>query len=75
MAYWVEIIRREVNYERYAVCVEADSPEQAADRVREHYMGDGDVLTDDEESSECHEKHVDILESEVVGIGDVQEAA
>ena len=74
MAYWVEIIRREVNYERYAVCVAADSPEQAADRVREHYMGDGDgVLTYEEECTEDHSKHLETDESIVVFVGDAEE--
>ncbi len=74
MEYWVDIIRREVNYERYNVCVEADSAEAAQDRVREHYLGKGDVLTYEEECTEDHSKHLDIAESEVVEIGDAEEA-
>ena len=75
MAYWVEIIRREVNYERYEVCVEAESAEQARDRVREHYMGVGGVLDCHEEGTEQHMKHLDVADSEVVEIGEAVEAA
>jgi hypothetical protein len=74
MEYWVDIIRREVNYERYEVCVEADSAEAARERVLEHYMGVGDVLTHSEECTEQHMKHLDVAESEVVEIGDAEEA-
>ena len=75
MAYWVEIIRREVNYERYEVCVEAESAEEARERVLEHYMGVGGVLDCDEEGTEQHMKHLDVVESEVVEIGGAEEAA
>lgn len=74
MEYWVDIIRREVNYERYEVCVEAESAEHARERVLEHYMGVGDVLTHGEECTENHAKHLDVAESEVVEIGDAEEA-
>jgi len=73
--YWVDIIRREVSFERYNVCVEAESEEHAIERVHEHYLGKGDVLTDDEECTEDHAKHLDIDESQVVFIGDAEEAA
>jgi hypothetical protein len=73
--YWVDIVRREVTFERYSVCVEAESAEHAQDRVREHYMGDGDgVLTYEEECTEDHAKHLDTEESIVVEIGDAEEA-
>ena len=72
MEYWVDIIRREVSFERNCVCVEAESQEHAKERVREHFMGSGDVLTDGEEMSECHSKQLDIDESNVVEIGDAQ---
>jgi hypothetical protein len=75
MAYWVEIIRREVNYERYEVCVEAESAEEARERVLEHYMGVGGVLDCDEEGTEQHMKHLDVADSEVVEIGGAEEAA
>jgi hypothetical protein len=73
MEYWVDIIRREISYERNCVCVEAESEEHARERVREHYMGDGDgVLTYEEEMSEQHSKHLEIDESIVVEIGDAE---
>jgi hypothetical protein len=70
--YWVDIIRREVTFERNCVCVEAESAEQARERVWEHYLGKGDVLTDGEEMSEQHSKHLDVDESVVVFIGDAE---
>jgi hypothetical protein len=70
--YWVDIIRREVSFERYNVCVEAESEEHAIERVHEHYLGKGDVLTHSEECTEDHAKHLDIGESEVVAIGDAE---
>ena len=73
--YWVDIIRREVSFERYTVWVEADSAKEARSRVTEHYMGDGDVLNLEEEISEQHVKHLDLDESEVVEVGDAVEAA
>ena len=73
--YWVDIIRREISYERYSVCVEAESAEAAQERVHEHYLGKGDVLTCGEEMSEQHSKHLETDESIVVFVGDVEEAA
>lgn len=72
--YWVDIVRREVSFERNCVCVEAESAEQAIERVSEHYLGKGDVLTDGEEMSEQHSKHLETDESIVVFIGDAEEA-
>jgi len=72
MEYWVDIIRREVSYERNCVCVEAESAEHARERVREHYLGEGDVLTDGEEMSEYRVKPLEIDESIVVEIGDAE---
>ena len=72
MEYWVDIIRREVSYERYSVCVEAESADHARERVSEHFLGKGDVLTDGEEMSEQHSKHLQIDESIVVEIGDAE---
>lgn len=72
--YWVDIVRREVTFERNCVCVEAESAEQARERVREHYLGEGDVLTYQEEMSEQHSKHLETDESIVVAIGDAEEA-
>jgi hypothetical protein len=73
MEYWVDIIRREVIYERNCVCVEAESAEHARERVREHYLGDGDgVLTYEEEMSEYRVKPLEIDESIVVEIGDAE---
>jgi hypothetical protein len=73
MEYWVDIVRREVTFERYNVCVTADSPEHAQERVHEHYMGDGDVLTYGEECTEDHSKHLETDESIVVFVGDAEE--
>ena len=72
MEYWVDIVRREVSFERYNVCVEAESEEHARERVREHYLGKGDVLTYSEECTEDHSKHLEIDENEVVAIGDAE---
>ena len=72
--FWVDIIRREVTFERNCVCVEAESAEQARERVWEHYLGEGGVLTDGEEMSEQHSKHLETDESIVVIIGDAEEA-
>ena len=74
MEYWVDIVRREVTFERYNVCVTADSSDQARERVLEHYMGVGNVLTHSEECTEQHMKHLDVADSEVVEIGDAEEA-
>jgi hypothetical protein len=70
--YWVDIVRREVSFERNCICVEAESAEAARERVREHYLGKGDVLTYEEEMSEQHSKHLEIDESQVVAIGDAE---
>lgn len=75
MAYWVEIIRREVNYERYAVRVEAGSPDEAEQRVREHYTGDGNVLTDEERASEFHDEHMHNVEDEITEINCIYEVS
>jgi hypothetical protein len=72
--YWVDIVRREVTFERNCVLVEAESEQHAIERVHEHYLGKGDVLTDGEEMSEQHSKHLDTDESIVVFIGDAEEA-
>lgn len=70
--YWVDIIRREVSYERYSVCVEAESADHARERVSEHYLGKGDVLTHGEECTEDHAKHLELADSDVVEIGDAE---
>lgn len=72
--YWVDIVRREVTFERYSVCVEAESAEHARERVSEHYLGEGDVLTHGEECTEDHAKHLETEESIVVFVGDAEEA-
>ena len=72
MEYWVDIVRREVSFERYNVCVEAESEQHAQERVSEHYLGKGDVLTYEEECTEDHSKHLEIDENEVVAIGDAE---
>jgi hypothetical protein len=72
--YWVDIVRREVTFERYNVCVEAESEQHAIERVHEHYLGKGDVLTYSEECTEDHSRHLDVDESVVVFIGDAEEA-
>jgi len=72
MEYWVDIVRREVSFERYNVCVEAESEQHAIERVHEHYLGKGDVLTYSEECTEDHSKHLEIDENEVVAIGDAE---
>lgn len=72
--YWVDIVRREVTFERNCILVEAESAEAAQERVHEHYLGKGDVLTYGEEMSEQHSKHLETEESIVVFIGDVEEA-
>jgi hypothetical protein len=71
--YRVDIIRREVSFERYCVQVEADSADHARDRVEQHYIEGEDNLTFDEECSEQHLKYLDMDSSEVTGIGDVTE--
>jgi hypothetical protein len=73
--FWVDIIRREISYERNCILVEAESEEAAQERVRDHFLGKGDVLTCGEEMSEQHSKHLQIDESVVVEIGDAEEAA
>jgi hypothetical protein len=74
--YWVDIIRREVSFERYTVWVEADNADDARSRVTAHYLGDGDgVLTYEEENSEQHVKSLEVDESQVVAVGDAVEAA
>ena len=70
--FWVDIIRREVTFERNCILVEAESAEHAQERVSEHYLGKGDVLTYREEMSEQHSKHLETDESEVVAIGDAE---
>jgi hypothetical protein len=71
--YWVDIVRREVTFERYSVCVEAESADHARERVHEHYLGEGDgVLTYEEECTEDHAKHLETDESIVVSIGDAE---
>jgi hypothetical protein len=72
--YWVDIVRREVTFERNCILVEAESEEHAIERVHEHYLGKGDVLTCGEEMSEQHSKHLETDESIVVAIGDAEEA-
>ena len=74
--YWVDIVRREVTFERNCVCVEAESADHARERVWEHYLGEGDgVLTYEEEGTEQHSKHLETDESIVVFVGDAEEAA
>jgi transcription elongation factor Elf1 len=73
--YWVDIIREETEINVYSVWIDAESAEQAKERVREHYMGEGDVLTYGEAASEQHSRHLGVEESRVVSIGDVTEGA
>jgi hypothetical protein len=72
--YWVQIIRRETSFERSIVCVKASSPEEAQARVSEHYIDGIGVLSREEECTEQHSKHLGVDESEVVDIGEVEEA-
>lgn len=72
--FWVEIIRRETSIERNIVCVEANSAEEAKARVYGHYMeGDG-LLSDAEQNTEQHNKHLGVDETEVIDIGEAEEA-
>ena len=71
--YWVDIIRREVSYERYSVWVEAESEDDARDRVEQHYIEGEDNLTTQEENTEQHSKSLGMDSSEVTAIGDVTE--
>jgi hypothetical protein len=72
--YWVEIIRRETSFERNVVLVEATSAEDARSRVRAHYIDGAGVLSDAEERSEQHSKHLGVDGSEVIDIGEAEEA-
>ena len=73
--FWVDIVRREVTFERNCILVKAESAEHAQERVSEHYLGEGDgVLTYEEESTEQHSKHLETDESIVVFVGDAEEA-
>jgi hypothetical protein len=72
--FWVDFVRREVRFERYVVCVDADSAEGAKEKVREHYMGQGYVLTQREENTEQHSKSLDVDEIDVIDIGEAEEA-
>jgi hypothetical protein len=71
--FWVDIIRREVSYERYSVWVEAESEDDARDRVEQHYIEGEDNLTTQEENTEQHSKSLGMDSSEVTAIGDVTE--
>ena len=73
--YWVEIIRKETSFERYSVWVEAESEDDARDRVEQHYIEGEDNLTTQEENTEQHIKHLGMDSSEVTAIGDVTEEA
>lgn len=72
--FWVEIIRRETSIERNIVCVEANSTEEAKARVRAHYIDGDDVLSYEEEGTEQHSKHLGVDGSEVIDIGEAEEA-
>jgi hypothetical protein len=72
--YWVEIIRKETSFERNVVCVGAASAEEAKARVRAHYIDGDDVLSRDEEYTEQHSKHLGVDETEVIDIGEAEEA-
>ena len=72
--YWVEIIRRETSIERNIVCVEANSTEEAKARARAHYIDGDDVLSYEEEGTEQHSKHLGMDSSEVIEIGEAEEA-
>ena len=71
--FWVDIIRREVSYERYSVWVEAESEDDARDRVEQNYIEGEDNLTTQEENTEQHSKSLGMDSSEVTAIGDVTE--
>jgi len=72
--YWVDIIRREESYERYCVLVTGESAEDAQRRVREHYMDGAATLSQDEEHTELHSKSLGVEGSEVIDIGEAEEA-
>jgi hypothetical protein len=72
--YWVQIIRKETSFERNVVCVEAESALHAKDRVRAHYIDGDGVLTYEEECTEQHSKHLGVDGSEVIDIGEAEEA-
>jgi NH3-dependent NAD+ synthetase len=72
--FWVDIIRREESFERYCVLVSGDSAEDAQRRVREHYMDGAGTLSQDEEHTELHSKSLGVEGSEVIDIGEAEEA-
>jgi len=72
--YWVEVIRKETSFERNVVCIKASSADEAKARAREHYIEGEDILSYKEECTEQHSKHLGVDESEVVDIGEAEEA-
>jgi hypothetical protein len=72
--YWVEIIRRETSFERNVVCIKASSADEAKARAREHYIDGCHILSYEEEGTEQHSKHLGIDGSEVIDIGEAEEA-
>jgi hypothetical protein len=72
--YWVQIIRRETSIERNVVCIKASSADEAKARAREHYIEGCDILSYEEEGTEQHSKHLGMDGSEVIDIGEVEEA-
>ena len=72
--YWVDVVRRETEYNRYSTWVEAESAEQARAKVREYYMEGGDTLTREERDSHQFSKALGVDSSEVVEIGSATEA-
>jgi hypothetical protein len=54
--YDVTFWRKSTSMDRYAITVEADSPEEAAEKVRKHYEGEEKTLTEREENTEGHIK-------------------
>ena len=72
--YWVDVIRRETSIERNVVLVEASSAEDARSRVRAHYIDGAGVLSYEEEGTEQHSKHLGVDGSEVIDIGEAEEA-
>jgi hypothetical protein len=72
--YWVDVVRKETEFNRYSTWVEAESAEGARAKVREHYMEGGDTLTKEEQDSHQFMKALGIDSSEVVEIGNATEA-
>lgn len=71
--YMVEMTREEISYSRCYVTVNAETPEQAREKVRLHYIEDHHELTPEEETTEWEAKCLGIEDSRVVKVGEAKE--